>query len=85
MTQTDLNPEVQVEEIFKVQRCLVPPDGPVLIYNKDRSIQTQLNLPLDVILHIFRDVFTVKVYIKGYLGKDHLLHISEILDEWPEW
>lgn len=49
--------------IVKIQRCLVPADGPYLVYNKDRSYYAEV--PQKVVPKELRDAIT-DTQLKGY-------------------
>lgn len=52
--------DVSKPDIFKLQRSIFPPDGPVMVYNRDRSWQGQIAMTNDI-MALFGE--SAKVYI----------------------
>lgn len=52
-------------EVFKVQRAIYPPSNSVLVYNKDRTIQGQFDMPKDQLDLLFGPD-ELKVYVLAH-------------------
>lgn len=60
-------------EIFKVQKP-INTSGPVLIYNKSRSIFSQIAITQEIAKYMGTDF---KIYVRGHVDDDGILQIEE--------
>ena len=61
-------------EIFKLQRPMGMTGGPILIYNRNRSIFSQIPITQEIAKYMG---ISYKIYVKGYIDSDGILQINE--------
>lgn len=72
----------QETQIFKVQRpiCSSTNDMPVLIYNKDRSIYSQIPFSQEIAKFMGTDY---KIYVRGNINENGIFNIVEKVGNQP--
>lgn len=73
--------------LLKMQRPMLGTGSPekILVYNEDRSIEGEVQLPIEMIMTLFEGSF--KIFVIGTLREDGMFAINELINpvNWPEW